>query len=900
MILQQGVLPSPITRFVGRSRELVSLAALLADPDVRLITLTGTGGVGKTRLAVEAACRAASQLADGARFVDLAPVGDASLLGDTLCAALGLSASPGRGGMETALAALAGRRMLLVLDNYEGVRDATPDLVRLLLRCGGVRVLVTSRVPTRVLGERLVRLAPMAVPRASEQAESVQLFVERAGDAAAVDMDAVAEACRCVDGLPLAVEIVAARAAQVGVRRALADLTEGASVLDYEVVGGSGRAQTLRNTVGWSYRILTPPAQDAFRCLGVFRGSFTADDAASVCPVSGMAPPLDELCEHALLQRASDAREERFRMLEVIRLCAVDLAASVGDLAEASRRHAQRIAAQVEGTTSLPATSAELAGELRAALDFAVADDNGPLLVRLASAGAAKWRAHGPYGEGNRYLEAAIKVTRQGGGESKLAALLTDRGGILCLQGRHAEAIPLLEEARDLCHAIGEAAGEARALNNLGNAMAGLGREQEARECLRRSLAIRRPQGDLVGVAACLNNLAVLARRSGQVDEARTLLEETLSVSQQMGDQRRAAVALTNLGDLAADAQDDARAENLYLRALVIARDLHEAGVAADVLCGLADIAERAGDSAAASARLVEAEREYRAVDDLRTVAAVREALAKLGGTPEPEPDREAVTTPSRQALRVQLLGGMALIPAEPGILLPEWERPAHRQVFEFLCLTLGQMHRRDSLADRLWPQLDRTGALHALRKALSDTRSVLAGIAGVANLLRTDRATAGLRTGVGLAVDVCEMRSAIADASRAEAEGDYEVARQQLAKADRLYVGPLLPAETGADWLDEERMRLADLHTTVLVSLGRLAHRAGDWAAVESVTARAMEADPCLETACRLRMSVLSRRGRRAEALRVYEACRAALREQLALEPSVRTTALAEQIRML
>ncbi|MDX1530072.1 MAG: protein kinase, partial [Rhodothermales bacterium] len=424
-----SALPAPLTSFVGREVEVERLGRLLEA--ARLVTLTGPAGTGKTRLAVEAARRIEHGFADGAAFVPLAPVRDPALVPSALAQALGVEASGPA--LPDALAdALRGCELLLVLDNFEQVTAAAPAVGALLGACPRLRVLATSRVPLRLSGEREAPVPPLAVPEPEATPDpdgllahaAVRLFVERAQ---AVDpafaltpenAAAVAALCARLDGLPLAIELAAARTKLFAPAALLARLGHRLDLLANRMHDRPARHHTLRQALAWSYDLLGPEEQRLYRRLGVFRGGCTIEAAEAVAGLDGADDVLDGLAalvDHSLLRTTTGADgEPRFEMLETVRTFALERLAEAGERAEAQGAHAhhvldlaERAAPELTGAeqgTWLDRLDAEH-DNLRAALDAAEADGDTGLGLRLGTALWRFWLVRGHLAEGRRRLE---------------------------------------------------------------------------------------------------------------------------------------------------------------------------------------------------------------------------------------------------------------------------------------------------------------------------------------------------------------------------------------------------------------------------------------------------------------------------------------------------------------
>jgi predicted ATPase/class 3 adenylate cyclase len=467
-------LPLEPNTFIGRTRELKEAWSLLTRADARLLTLTGAGGAGKTRLALRLAAGAAEQFPNGVFFVSLAPVRDWELVVPSIAQTLGLREQPGESVLETLTEYLRDRELLLLLDNFEQVLPAAPALSGLLASAPGLNVLVTSRTPVRLSAERTYTVPPL------ERTESVSLFAERAR-AAAPDFSLtddnvrdVAEICERLDGLPLAIELAAARVRALppaALLRRLDDrlklLTGGAHDLDE-------RQRTLRATIEWSYDLLPDAERALFAQLGVFVGGCRLDAAEALCKANlEILDGLQTLVEDSLLRRRADPDgEPRFWMLETIRDYACDLVEAEGDAEEARRRHAEHFAKSaeqldVESRTgdhaAVIARLDEERGNLRAALDWAREQRDGELLVRLATALWGFWAARGYIAEGRVALDDALSLS----GERPARALL----GSCMLRSLSADSEGLLDDVQEAlraAEALGDEFSLAQAWNLLG------------------------------------------------------------------------------------------------------------------------------------------------------------------------------------------------------------------------------------------------------------------------------------------------------------------------------------------------------------------------------------------------------------------------------------------------
>jgi predicted ATPase/DNA-binding transcriptional LysR family regulator len=574
-------LPAPPNALIGRARELDDVRRIFRSSRSRIVTLTGAGGSGKTRLALDVAASLVDEFRDGVYLVELAPLADASLVEAAILRALGAQSH----------AELAGRRLLLVVDNFEHVVEAAPTIAELVAATDHLRVLATSRSPLAIRGEVLYAVAPLATT------DAVALFVERAlaADETFEDDGSVRTICERLDGLPLAVELAAARVRVLPPNVLVDRLAQRLPVL----VGGArdlpSRQHTMRGTIEWSHDLLDAPARRAFARLGVFRGGWTRHAAATVSDVDDTA--LQTLVDQSLVRR--DA--ERYTMLETVREYAVERLAADGDADAVRLRHAAhfrdlaceargfaRGPEQQEWFDRLDLEQANVHVAIGWATEFAV-----ELALELADALEPLWtRRH--HREALVVLEPLIQGSR-GVRADLRAGVLTIAGTLATESDRQDDAERWLDEAVGLARGLGDAERTAWALKGLARLSFARGDLAEARTRYDESLALFEQLEQWVPVGGRLNDLAMVSRAAGDLDEARAFMERALAISRASGDPHGPPADLHTLGDIELDAENFERAQELFGEALELTLEIGEPYQTAHCLAGLAAVAGATG-----------------------------------------------------------------------------------------------------------------------------------------------------------------------------------------------------------------------------------------------------------------------------------------------------------------
>jgi predicted ATPase/DNA-binding NarL/FixJ family response regulator len=573
------ILPSQPTRLIGRATELETVRTQLLRPEVRMVTLTGPAGVGKTRLALAAAASLQDAFADGVHWIDLAPLDDPAQVVPSLARALGIRSLSDVPLVESLRRALDKQQLLIVLDNFEHVQPAAASIDDVLRPCGDVKLIVTSRSCIRLSWEHVVPVPPLGLPRPGArdiapvaEAPAVQLYVERMQAAdpdfalSSYNAPAVADACARLDGLPLAIELAAARGRVLPPGVLASRLESTLSVLGDGYLDLPKRQQTLRAAIAWSYNLLGRDEQRLFRQAGVFAGGFTCEAAATVCQTgAGRSPEMVNklaiLVENNLLCHEPRRNGElRFRMLETIREYALEQLAACGELDDARARHAgyftglaemadAEILAEHQGSW-LDRLELEHAN-LRAALRYTVEACEADLELRLAGALARFWYLRGYLREGSDSLEAAL--ARHTLELSYVHAnALAGAASLASADGDWELAETRLETSQQFWRQVADERRLALALADLAYVRLRRRDLAGARALSRESLALARDRGDRPTLACALQRAAEVALGFGTLSTAQDLFGECFSVARRLGHPWRAAAALEGLAVVAA------------------------------------------------------------------------------------------------------------------------------------------------------------------------------------------------------------------------------------------------------------------------------------------------------------------------------------------------------------
>jgi predicted ATPase/DNA-binding CsgD family transcriptional regulator len=660
--------PAQLTPLIGREQEVTRVCALLRQPDVRLVTLTGTGGVGKTCLGLRVANDLLRDFADGVYFVSLAPINDPDLVIPTIAQSLGLREAGDQSYIELLAASLQEKQLLLFLDNFEQVIDAAPVLAELLERCLSLKILVTSREVLRVRAEQEFPVLPLALPNLSHLSEpesvlqyaAVALFLQRARsyrpdfDLTAANAKTIATICVHLDGLPLALELAAARLKLLSPQALLARLAHRLQVLTQGPRDMHKRQQTLRNTLQWSYDLLDIQEQCLFRRLAVFVGGCTLEAVEAVCKASGdemmnVFDKVTSLLDKNLLQQQKAQRDEetRFMMLETVREYGLECLAMSGELELTRQVHANyylTLAVEVRPKPEDPQSAVCLErleqehGNLRAAMWWSLERGEGgqdtvdtrEMALRFGVALRSFWVIHGYWSEGRTFLEQALAAS-----EETVSALRTNAleaaGSLAVYQIDHDRGEALYRESLEQCRGYGDTAGTSNSLYMLGTISRQRGDFAEACLLMEESLSLAKEANDKYVIAQILSDLGGIATQQGEYAKAYTLFEESRSMSRELGGAVSIASSLLAFALMLFVSQGDPTTVRAMLEeSLAISNELGHKGLIARCLSHSSLVTLQQGDTAVAHRLSEESLALHRETGDQWGISWVLSILAKV------------------------------------------------------------------------------------------------------------------------------------------------------------------------------------------------------------------------------------------------------------------------------
>jgi predicted ATPase/DNA-binding SARP family transcriptional activator len=647
-------LPVPLTSFIGREREIEEVKHLLSS--TRLLTLTGSGGIGKTRLAIRAASDLIKSYKDGVWWVELAPLIDEALVPQAVAQVLGVRQSSGQPLTESVNSFLREKQLLLVLDNCEHLIAACAQLADdLLTHCADLRILTTSRERLGTMGETTLRVPVLSVPALAHSSqiqnlkefESIQLFFERAAASrpglvlTQQNSFTVTQICRRLDGIPLALEL-AARVTSLSLEEIAARLDDRFTLLTHGNRTALPRHQTLYALIDWSYDLLSEPERVLWRRLSVFIGGWTLIAAGSVCGGDGMNPGyvlelLSRLVDKSLVIGEDRDGTTRYRMLETIRQYGQEKLQGAGEAREIRARHlafclelaeeAQPKLLTEEQKRALAELDADY-GNLRSALDWATETEAAEAL-RLAVALGQFWEVRGYIGEGRIAIEQALGQAPDAPKEIRAKGLRW-QAQLAGRQGDYAGVKEPIEESLNLWRELGDKPGLANALGILGDTCLLQANYAEAQTAYEESLALFQEIGEKRGIAAMTTNLGNVANSIGDYATARQHQEASIAIFRELGDKLGLVIALNNLGVVAEQQGDISAAKRFYEESIATAHELGEKNMVAYALNSLAHVVYLQGDP-------IDAQRYYREslavcqeIGEKRVIAYCLEGFAKV------------------------------------------------------------------------------------------------------------------------------------------------------------------------------------------------------------------------------------------------------------------------------
>jgi predicted ATPase/class 3 adenylate cyclase/Tfp pilus assembly protein PilF len=674
--VRRNNLPAQTTSLIGREREIRAVRSMLAEAQVRLLTLTGVGGTGKTRLALQVAADVVDEFEHGVYFVPVAALRDPSQVMPAIAHALGIEDAQGKPSKENVHDYLREKQVLLVLDNLEQLIDAGPLVAELLATARRCKVLATSREMLHLSGEHVYPVPTLSVPdpkrmpalSALTQYEAVLLFIDRARmlkpDFAVTNATApaIAEICYQLDGLPLAIELAAGRTQLLQPHQMLKQLSNRLRFVRSSGRDRPARQQTLRGTIDWSHDLLTAGEQTLFRRLSVFHGGCTLDAAQSVCNANddlSVLETMESLVAKSLVKPVDVNGEARIAMLETVRDYAAERLIATEEHLSVTQRHeayflnfAEEAKPQLFGANQrLWLRRLENEHEnLRSALEFTFAAANSEHSLRFCGALGRFWASRDHVAQGREWCSRALAISGNNDRSPARAASLLTAGRLAYQQGDYPTAEALDRESLAIYRELDDQSGVASSLNGLGNDAFAQEHYASAQAAFEESLAIYRQLGDEVQVAGALNNLGRLAINRGDLDAADGLLERSLATARRLGDLNGVAGSCGNLGVIALQRGDVPSARRRFEECLKIALELNNQIGIARSLVSLGHVAVSLRDYAQARMRTLESLAIHR---ELGNRPGIADALLLLANVAYEEADYTVSMTMLEESLQI-------------------------------------------------------------------------------------------------------------------------------------------------------------------------------------------------------------------------------------------------------
>ena len=919
--------PVQLTTFIGREREIAAVDDLLQS--TRLVTLTGVGGAGKTRLAAEVAARVTPRF-EASAWVDLASLSDPALVAELVAATLGYREEGGRSAVQTMVHRLCECDTFVILDNCEHLVDACAEVAETLLKgCPSVRILATSREALGVPGEQAWLVPPLSLPAGTTAAEVLsseagRLFLERAravrpafslDDASA---PAVAQICRRLDGIPLAIELAAARVGVLAPQQIAARLDDSFKLLISSGRSTVPRHRTLRETIDWSHALLDPAEAALFRRLSVFAGTFSLDAVEAICPDDGVLDVLSSLVDKSLVVMETVGGEARYRLLETLRQYGHDRLTAADEVADLRRRHAQfftELVAARERETFGGAGERELTarlvaeeGNFRAAGDWAHETGDHTTSLRLCAALHWHWYARGHFREGWKRLQAALAhadaVPPLHAGKAHVAAAMTARliGAVDQVAPNAARAVALLRDQNDAWHLsyalvfLGVSTPDPAAAERLFVEATGLARAHAPGSVL---------------LAFALFWHGVLALNQRDLDGAERLLSENHAIGRALGHPPAIAFPLSMLGHVklqrghleaaAADLRgalrihaDNRDALGCFWSLEGLARLAHLSGQperAAQILAGVREQRDQIG-AAWSSQETQEFEAlgasspPQRALTLPELVAYALEPSPGLADAVEASPVAPPKQASGTRHLTIRALGALRISqPAGPLI----WASAKPRELLLFLlCHPDGRTREQVGLA--FWPEASIEQVRNSFHVTLHRLRKTLGGAHWVT--LSNDQYAVDSRVAVDFDASRFE-RDVTAGLARLRKDGDTTLLEEALT----LYGGDFLEHEVVGDWHLELRDRLRNKYVGALVALGERHMKRERWADAAEAWRRLVARDELDERAYRGLMTCYAKLGERSQVQQLYQRVERVLRKELETKPAAETVQLYQRL---